>query len=152
MVLRKLEENDIELLNIWLHKEHVKQFFGEPTDWINEINFNINNSEWIQYFIVVTQKLPIGFVQYYETDKAPFGIWSNEPEGTVGIDYLIGETKYLKKGHGSKIIKSLVRLIRKTGNYKYIIADPFLENIASISVLSRNSFVKQRNGLFRLIL
>lgn len=31
MAFRKLEENDLELLNIWLQKDYAKQFLGEPT-------------------------------------------------------------------------------------------------------------------------
>ncbi len=93
---------------------------------------------------------PIGFVQYYETDKAPVGIWSKEPLGTVGIDYLIGEEAFLHKGFGSTIIKNTVVLIRKTEKYEYIVADPDLKNIASVTVLVNNGFIKQKNGLYKL--
>jgi GNAT superfamily N-acetyltransferase len=63
---------------------------------------------------------PIGFLQYYETDKAPQGEWSDEPIGTVGIDYLIGEEEFLGKGYGSKIVCLLVDFIKSKNEYDYI--------------------------------
>jgi len=152
MVLRKIILNDLELIKIWFNKEHVKQFFGDPVDWINEITANLDNSDWIQYFIVIADDMPIGFIQYYDTDKAPQGVWSNEPEGTAGIDYLIGEEAFLHKGYGTAIIKNTIQLIRQTKKFSYIVADPVLANLASISVLTNNGFIKKRSGLYKFIL
>jgi RimJ/RimL family protein N-acetyltransferase len=87
-------------------------------------------------------------VQFYETHKAPEGIWSCEPEGTVGIDYLIGNVNYLHKNLGTQMVKKLVSYICIQDKYKYIIADPTADNLASVSVLQKNGFVKQDNGLF----
>jgi len=41
-------------------------------------------------------------------------------------------------------------LVQHTNKYKYILADPVTENIASVSVLLNNGFVKQKNGLNKL--
>ena len=153
MLLKKVTEQDIGLLFFWFCKEEVRVFFGDPKEWTNEIVENLKNgSNWVFYYLVFVENIPIGFVQYYETNKAPLGLWSKEPDGTVGIDYLIGEPDFLKKGYGSRIIKSLVSLIRKTNKYRFIIADPMVDNFASISVLTNNGFIKQGNGLYRLII
>lgn len=153
MQLKKVTENDINLLYFWFSMEHIRVFFGDPEEWRNEIIENLNNSSpWSFYYLVYVENIPIGFVQYYETNKAPLGLWSKEPDGTVGIDYLIGEPEYLKKGYGSKIIKTLVSLIRKTDKYRFIVADPMIENAASIAVLRSNGFIEQSNGLYKLII
>jgi len=152
MVLKKLKVTDLALLNIWLNKDYVRKYLGEPSEWINEIKENMDKSDWIKYFIVFSDNIPIGFVQYYETNKAPEGIWSKEPEGTIGIDYLIGEEDYLQKGYGTIMIRNLIYLIRKTNKYKFIVADPVIENMASVSVLIDSGFIKQRSGLYKLVL
>ncbi|MCK9437610.1 MAG: GNAT family N-acetyltransferase, partial [Synergistaceae bacterium] len=117
-------------------------------DWIKEISNNIS-ADWVTYFIVECDN-PIGFLQYYETDKAPQGDWSNEPIGTVGIDYLIGDIEYLGKGLGSKIVRLLVDFIKSKNEYDYIVADPIVENVSSIEVLKNNGFRQNTNGLYCL--
>ena len=148
MFLKKTTRVDIDILNKWLHKDYIQNFFGDPSDWTDEIRENLN-VKWIQYFMVHTDK-PIGFVQYYETHRGPKGIWSNEPLGTVGIDYLIGEESYLNKGYGSKLIKALIKEIRMSRKYSSVIANPNTENIASVCALVSNGFILQRNSLYRL--
>ncbi|MCD6659277.1 MAG: acetyltransferase [Lentimicrobium sp.] len=148
MKVRKFRPEDIELMQEWLQHPHVHQYFGNPEEWLEEITENID-AEWVKYFIAETGK-PIGFLQYYETDKAPEGEWSAEPAGTVGIDYLIADKENLGKGYGSEIIRLLIELIKTTGKYKYIIADPVPQNQASARVLEKNGFAIKENGFYFL--
>jgi RimJ/RimL family protein N-acetyltransferase len=151
MDFRKLQIADMDLLQTWLHQDHVREYFGDPGIWLSEITENMY-SDWIFYFIVYMDQVPFGFVQYYETCKAPEGIWSFEPEGTAGIDYMIGDVNYLRKNYGTQIVNKLVDYIRKQQKFQYIIADPIIENNASVLVLVKNGFVKQNSGLYRLVL
>ncbi len=148
MKIREFKLEDLNLMEMWLAQDYIQKFFGNPQDWIKEIAKNIN-ADWVNYFIVECHR-PIGFLQYYETDKAPQGEWSDEPIGTVGIDYLIGEKDYLGKGYGSKIVRLLVELIKSKNKYDYIVADPIAENISSIKVLENNGFKQKANGLYCL--
>lgn len=150
--LRPFQPEDIEHLKIWLNKDYIKDFFGEPEEWITEIVDNSLGLDWVYYYIVEYNNAPIGFTQYYETHKAPDGDWSSEPEGTVGIDYLIGDESLLSKGLGYLIIQTLIDEIKLKEKYKYIIADPNLNNIASIKVLEKNGFEFKNKGLYRLII
>ena len=150
MKIREYKQEDIDILKDWLNRNHIKKFFGNPSDWINEITENLT-ADWITYFIV-ENPLPIGFLQYYETDIAPQGDWSGEPIGTVGIDYFIGEEKNVGKGYGAKIIGLLIDVISSKNEYDYIIADPIADNIASVKVLEKNGFIQQSNGLYSLCL
>lgn len=152
MVLKKLTANDLELLYSWLCEDHVREFFGDPDEWLNEIYDNIDDLNWVFYFMVFFNNKPLGFVQYYETHKTPIGEWSEEPIGTVGIDFLIGDTSMLKKGMGSKLLECLIMFIRKTNKYKFIVADPLEENKKSISLIIKNGFKRQPNGMYRLVL
>lgn len=148
MNVREFKIEDLDRLRMWLEQDFIRKFWGDPQDWIFEITENIK-SDWVKYFIVESNH-PIGFLQYYETDKAPLGEWSNEPIGSVGIDYLIGESKYLGKGLGSEMIRLLVNIIKSTHKYDYIVADPVSENIVSAKVLESNGFTQNANGLYSL--
>lgn len=148
MKIREFRLGDLKIMGAWLEQNYIRNFWGDPQDWIKEISENIS-ADWVKYFIV-EYNTPIGFLQYYETDKAPQGEWSDEPIGTVGIDYLIGEKEYLGKGHGSKIVHLLVELIKSKKEYDYIVADPIAENVSSIKVLENNGFKLNANGLYSL--
>jgi RimJ/RimL family protein N-acetyltransferase len=148
MKIRTFKLEDLKIMNDWLALDHIKKYWGEPNDWITEIKDNIN-ADWVKYFMVEADA-PIGFLQYYETDLAPKGEWSNEPMGTVGIDYLIGNSEYLGKGYGSKMIHMLIDLIKSKKEYNYIIADPINDNSASIKVLENLGFTQKSNGLYGL--
>ena len=149
MKIRKFTLEDSNILKVWLEQDHIQKFWGDPQIWMKEIAENIR-AEWVNYFIVECDGTPIGFLQYYETDKAPQGDWSVEPIGTVGIDYLIGDTAYLGKGYGSKIVRLLIDFIKSKNAYDSIVADPIAENAASIKVLENNGFKQNANGLFCL--
>lgn len=148
MKIREFRLGDLKIMGAWLEQDYIRNFWGDPQDWIKEISENIS-ADWVKYFIV-EYNTPIGFLQYYETDKAPQGEWSDEPIGTVGIDYLIGDIEYLGKGYGSKIVRLLVELIKSKKEYDYIVADPIAENVSSIKVLENNGFKLNANGLYSL--
>lgn len=148
MKIREFKLEDLNILRVWLEQDYIQKFWGDPQDWIKEISENIS-ADWVKYFIVECDT-PIGFLQYYETDIAPQGDWADEPIGTVGIDYLIGDKEYLGKGYGSKIVRLLVDFIKSKSEYDYIVADPIIENLSSIKVLENNGFRQNSNGLFCL--
>ncbi len=148
MKIREFTLEDLNVMRVWLGQDYIQKFLGDPQDWIKEIYENIS-ADWVKYFVVECET-PIGFLQYYETDKAPKGEWSDEPIGTVGIDYLIGDKEYLGKGFGSKIVRLLVEFIKSKNEYDYIIADPIVENVSSIKVLENNGFKEKANGLYCL--
>lgn len=148
MKIRDFKPSDLSIMRVWLEQDYIQKFWGDPQDWINEISENIS-ADWVKYFIVECDN-PIGFLQYYETDRAPQGDWSVEPIGTVGIDYLIGDREYLGKGYGFKIVHLLVDFIRSKNEYDYILADPIVENLSSKKVLEKNGFNQNSNGLFCL--
>ena len=148
MKIRRLNVEDLELISTWLEQSYIREYWGEPSDWLTEITENIS-ADWVQYFIVETAK-PIGFLQYYETDKAPSGEWSDEPAGTVGIDYLIGDPEYLGKGYGTQLISLFVEFIKSANRYKYIVADPVSASKSSVKVLDNNGFRQKTNRLYWL--
>ena len=148
MKIREFKLEDLNIMEVWLAQDYIQKFWGDPQDWIKEISENIS-ADWVKYFIVECDT-PIGFLQYYETDKAPQGEWSDQPIGTVGIDYLIGEKEYIGKGYGSKIVRLLVDFIKSKNEYDYIVADPIVENVSSVKVLENNEFKENANGLFCL--
>lgn len=152
VLLRQVINSDMPVIEKWLNKEHIKQWYGEPREWIDEINNISGEYDWQNHYIVEYENCPFGFCQYYDCSKTPKGFeWDNEPLGTFGIDYLIGEEAFLKKGLGSVLIQNLIKLIVQREDPIQIIADPVKDNIKSIKLLEKNGFVLDNaTGLYKL--
>ena len=128
---------------------NIRPFFDQ--DLMDEVTENLHAADsWTRYFIVQSEEKLIGFTQFYDTHKAPEGDWSNTPPNTVGIDYMIGEGEYIGKGFGTMIVRAIVDEIKSQNQFSHIIADPIPENVASITVLTKNGFRPMANGLYIL--
>ena len=143
---------DLSTISEWLHKDYIKNWYGDPEEWLSEIRNNSGKFDWIHHYMVVYQDMPIGFCQYYDCSKTSEGCeWDAEPLGTFGIDYMIGEEIFLKKGVSNVIIQQLCRLICTLETPVQIIADPDPENIASIRSLEKNGFaLDPTTGLYKM--
>lgn len=111
---RLLGDDDIPLVEMWLNKEHVKRWYEIPhlgvsiSDWMYELKERHGTFKWLTRLIVLWEGRPIGLCQYYkcvdsEEDFGPLPL-----TGSYGIDYLIGEEAYLRKGPGKIMVASLL--------------------------------------------
>lgn len=98
ITLRKLSNCDMPIIKQWLHTERIKKWYGEPEEWIQEIANVDGTFDWIDKYIALYENQPIGFCQSYDCSMSPKGFeWDNEPSGTYGIDYMIGDEAFLGK-------------------------------------------------------
>lgn len=140
---RRVFDDDLEILNLWLNKDYVKKWYNEPEDWLAEINGRNKEFSWINHFIVMSNGNPIGFCQYYDCfDGQKFEDWySIDSAGKMySIDYLIGDENYLGKGYGSLIVKVLTELVATKEQAAIIVVQPDEENSASNRVLLSNNY------------
>lgn len=158
-ILRKLEDKDINLVQTWLKQECITKWFGDYTEWMDEIYGCHTKYSFIHHFIVENDNKPIGFCQYYDYCMlSQDDIDIQEPKGTYGIDYMIGEKHLLGKGIGKAIVKLICnKVLEENKQVIQIVADPTIEekntNISSIKVLEANQFFydKQSNLYKKLI-
>ena len=115
LAFRLMSDNDIPLLNDWLNKEHVKRWCEIPhlgvtiDDWMHEFREHNGEFRWITHLIAMYNNVPIGLCQYYRCEDSKDEDFGTLPiQGSYGIDYLIGEESYLRKGLGKEIIALLV--------------------------------------------
>ena len=72
-------------------------------------------------------------------------------EGTYSVDYLIGDTDYLRKGFGTKMVKSLIERIKTQTRAKRIIVQPEPENTASCNTLLSCGFTLDKTKSFYVL-
>jgi len=151
---RLLNENDFSVVETWLHKDYIKKWLGLPDEWMPEIRNDNNDFDYITHFMVVYEDIRIGYCHYYDISKVPKGYaWDNEPIGTYGIGYFIGEEEYLKRGIGNIIVKEICKLVIDNKNPFQLFADPYSDNLVSIHLLENNGFVfDESTGLYKYIL
>ncbi len=150
LLLRQLCDEDVALLEKWLHVPHVAAWYHDPLDWIDEIRKRNNEFSFLHHFIVEAEGKPIGFCQYYEYRHSGED-WHGHTDidGTYSIDYLIGETGYLGKGFGKGIVQSLIEKVGLQNNAKRIIVQPEQENKPSCNALLSCGFsFDTNNGIF----
>lgn len=148
--LERLEEKDLSLVEEWLLLPYISQWFGNKKEWLDEISANLE-SDWIWYFLAHLTSVPVGFVQYYDVKKAPEGPWSSQPDGSVGIDFFIGNEELLRMGYGSFLVENFVMFLKESIEPVRIVADPHRDNVKSHRTLIRNGFFRdETSGLFIL--
>ncbi len=142
LVLRELQEYDIALYKEWLYKPHVAKWYHHPEDWLEEVEKRHAEYNWLYHFMAENAGRPVGFCQYYLYVNGE-ETWHGtiEKEGTYSIDYMIGESAYLKQGIGTCMVKALVEKIRHIPGAKRIIVQPEPENTASCHTLLACGFV-----------
>jgi RimJ/RimL family protein N-acetyltransferase len=146
LYLRALNDDDIYTVENWLAQDYILQWFGNISDWMEEILGRNDQYHFIKHFIVEENGTPIGFCQYYNWNEAYKEDHEHlEPAGTFGIDYLIGDASMLGKGRGKQIINLICNMVlsQELDTFQ-ILADPMIKesqkNIASIKALEANGF------------
>ncbi len=143
LTLRPFFENDIALMERWLIADHVKPWYENPEDWLNELNNRRGEFLFIKHFIAEVEGVPIGFCQYYDMfygKEHEDWIKIDEPGNMFSIDYLIGEPEYLHKGFGQKMIAQMLDILRNKG-IKTVVVKPDSNNAKSNRALEANNFV-----------
>ena len=151
LVFRKFDVGDLDLLERWLKNSYIKKVWVEHDVLLSEIKDNLISDEWINYYIV-EHGSPIGFVQFYETNKSPVGVFNPLAIESVAIDFMIGEESFLNKGLGHLIVEEIVGMIKSIGKYKYIVSESCPKSDSSKKVLVKNGFEQVQNGYFALVL
>jgi len=143
--LRLLNDNDLPLMENWLNKDHVKQWYEVPEecsidDWLDEIKGRNDEFQFLTHMIVLQNDHPIGFCQYYKCTDSDED-WGTLPiAGSYCIDYLIGEELYLGKGLGKELVNQLVKEIFSLPDARRVVADIDEDNKASGKVLLASGF------------
>lgn len=140
--LREMGIDDLALFKKWLYLPHVAKWYHDPLDWIDEVEKQDKDFNWIHHFIVEYKESPIGFCQYYACNDSD-ELWEGYTKlgGTYSIDYMIGEKGYLGKGFGKQIVEALIKKVLLHNDAKRIVVQPEQENKASCGTLLSCGFV-----------
>ncbi len=142
-------ERDYEILYKWLSTPEIKKWYetleGLTPDAIkNKYKPRIMGEHHVHPCIIEYGKIPVGYVQFYETKSEPdFYIqedFTKEPN-VYALDIFIGEPSQHGKGIGSESLRLIVQHLVRNGAKKVII-DPDIDNERAIRAYEKAGFTK----------
>lgn len=145
-----IQETDFPNIYKWLHTEHVKQWWENLPQTLEQVEEKYTkrmNEGIISTYIINVDNTPIGLIQsYVENDYEIYEI--NTPG--VGIDLFIGESSYLGKGLGTKVIKTYIKdIVNKQYTQKFITIDPDARNKRAVKCYQNVGFKTVKKALCR---
>ena len=138
---RPMTEADLPLLHRWLNEPHVSRWWGEPAAQFDLVSGDLNEPAMDQ-FIVIKDSQPFAYLQCYRLTDWNVG-FGEQPDGTRGIDLLIGETEMLGRGHGSHFIRTFVERQFAAGTAR-VVTDPDPQNDRAIRAYEKAGFMRDR--------
>jgi aminoglycoside 6'-N-acetyltransferase len=135
---RTVSTQDLPLLQEWLERPHVREWWGDPGYGLARIAENIADPA-IDVFIVDHGDVPIGYIQSWDPHAEADHPCRDQPRGTRGIDQFIGEPEFIGRGHGSAFIRVFVERLFDAGAPR-IVTDPNPRNTRAIRAYTKAGF------------
>lgn len=146
---RSLREQDLPMLQVWLSRPHVAEWWRQPLDLDGVSSMfrpAIEGRKPTHVYVIEWRGRPAGWIQWYR--------WSDYPEhaarlgaepNTAGIDLAIGEPDLLGQGIGTRAITAfLQRWVFVDPTITACITDPDARNLRSTRALEKAGFVALR--------
>lgn len=148
---KSFSTSDIKQIYDWTQQPHVKKWWQDPEDWL-EFKQKFEDKLQSPYracFIIYIENKAVGYIQTYQANKFPE--WTNQPDGTYGMDLFIGDPEFIGKGYGTQIVAKFVEELFKLPEIKRIIINPDVNNIAAVRAYEKAGFkklyeIKRENG------
>ncbi|MEU2006513.1 GNAT family N-acetyltransferase [Rhodococcus sp. NPDC019627] len=136
-------------LQKWLREPHVARFWNHETsdaDIERDFGGSIDGTEPCEDFLVVRGGRPLGFIQRYRLADYPEDIalltaLVEVPDGSLSIDYFIGDPEHIGRGVGTAMIRAFVDKCRADSpDATAIIVPVVVPNRASWRALEKSGF------------
>jgi aminoglycoside 6'-N-acetyltransferase len=146
IAFRPVAVADLDLIAGWLAAPHVRQWWGEPETEIAGIRDMVEGRDPTRPFLILAAGEPVGYIQVWSIAQFSSDDWTSAhpwllsiPEGSVGIDLLVGDPGRIEKGLGSAALASFAEKLRAEGNAKIVI-DPDPANRRAIRAFEKAGF------------
>ena len=136
---RPMSAGDLQLVREWLALPHVAEWWGDPDEQFGLVSGDMTEPAMDQY-IVDIDNTPLGYLQCYRLTDWNTG-FGPQPDGTRGIDQMIGVPDMIGRGHGSAFIRVFIEDLLTTGTPR-VVTDPDPDNARAIKAYEKAGFRK----------
>ncbi len=147
ITFRKLTEEDLHLMHIWLNEPHVHDWYDKDKqntleEVKNRYSPKIQGNQPTDCYIVLYDKNPLGYIQTYKVNDWPeFGDYVGYDDKTASVDLFIGESDFMGRGLGSLMLhKFVTEVVFAAPNVDTCIIGPEPDNKRAIHVYEKAGF------------
>lgn len=147
MQLRQATLNDLETLQYWDTKYHVKTALGEYElfNWEKELT---RDAEWKELLIAQEGDRAIGFIQIIDPKLEETHYWGEVESNLRAIDIWIGEEDDIGKGFGTKMMQHAISKCFSNDNVIGILVDPRVANTRACRFYEKLGFEHVERRMF----
>jgi aminoglycoside 6'-N-acetyltransferase len=146
---RPLRESDLAVVHEWLQREHVRRWWGERgsiEQTVAHYGPSIDGRDPTDLYAIVLEGRDVGMIQtYLVADYPEWAAVIEAADEAAGLDLFLAEPELLGRGLGTEVIRSFVtEIVFAREATRACVADPDLENVASVRAFAKAGFTKVR--------
>lgn len=135
-----LSVEDCYQLYKWLQLSHVREFWDDGDRSLEQVYSHYLKKEAVKRYVFFIEGQAVGYCQSYLIDaKHVFNKFSLTNKITMGLDYFIGNIKFLGHGFAIPILQAFVKFYCTAD---CILVDPARNNLKAIYLYKKFGFVK----------
>jgi RimJ/RimL family protein N-acetyltransferase len=142
--LRDVTNDDLPLIEQWLHADHVRHIWGDPDANLRLLNVPSANGNWRAIIEADGCKAGIVLWQHPTREELDVAGLADIPTSVIDIDIMIGELGALGRGLGSGAISLVAELALSDPKVPFVMACVRLDNPASQRAFAKAGFRKDR--------
>lgn len=149
LAFRALTVDDLPLLHEWLQREHVRRWWSDRETYeavVEHYRPSIEGVDPTHLYLIVDNERPIGFIQTYRVvDYPEYRDLVQVEDGVAGVDLFIAEPELVGRGLGTEALRKFVDdVVFADARVQACIADPDVDNVASLRAFEKAGFVRVR--------
>lgn len=144
---RPLSEHDLPLLHAWIHRPHVKEWWGSTAgcETLEETRSKylprFREESPVKPYIAMLCGEPIGFIQSYVAAECGEGWWQGETDhGVRGIDQFLADGARLGQGIGTQMVSAFLQRLFANLAVTRVQTDPDPRNARAIRCYEKAGF------------
>jgi RimJ/RimL family protein N-acetyltransferase len=140
---RWLDESDLPLLHRWLNAPHVLEWWDRPGPTPDEVRAKylprVTGMHDVTPYIICLGEIPLGYIQLYPIRHGTWG--RHDPGSSAGLDLFIGDSRYLRRGLGPRILRQfLEEIVFRDEAVNACFIDPSPRNRIAIRAFEKAGF------------
>lgn len=139
---RPLEKFHKKLIQDWLKKDHVREFWNDGGVTLNDLDAFLSgkNSEF-HHWVAFYESIPFAYLMTSEFILSPdiFAPWRDKEGKTMTLDFLIGESAFLGRGIAHKVIQQFLYQ-KRWQHLTSVLIDPEAKNTKAIHIYRKAGF------------
>jgi RimJ/RimL family protein N-acetyltransferase len=141
---RPITRDDLALLQDWLRRPHVAQWWDSPeslADIAEEFLPPSDGTATHTVYFALREQVPIGLIQSYVVMGSDDGWWETENDpGARGVDLFLADGHGLDRGLGTAVLRAFLALLFADPAVTVVQADPRPDNRRAIRCYAKVGF------------